>query len=722
MANNVKARDITKPLILALLFTVLNHYAVYLPWIVGDQEKIVQATEYKKNLRERVRQTNNLSRDNLAKKFLLIDVSNDMAVYCDSSKADSLGLPVDPGSSKTSPCYAGTDLKKLTQLFKWLANHQDQYNLVVCDILFGNLQGVKQSDSLLGYILNIAQNRYHQKILFPALYNQNSGLFVTSTFSANLPVESKGAINEKLTGDRFLKYRLSYDNGQTKTLPLLMLQTIDSFKVEPGFLGFSIYTQKNGAPTIASNYFIPEMLFSKEDIDSLKIPGNFYGASVDSTVGRMELWQTLLKLGDTSNYYLQEVLRTRSPNKRNIFIGSFNHNNPDVHKTIYGDMDGGLVLLNIYYNLVLNENGFDLRYTLFVFEFFFLISWLILHPLHNPYRIRPLIPRVLLDIFFEELHGILFIAITWFSSIFFDKTSNVLVLLGGIIIIDKFIKTYKKDKHPHSDGERSMTSDPETTPGLGLLLILTIMAITGIYLIPPMAQSLSFHSFADHRTLIGVPNFANVTSNLPFLFVGIWGFVTLRRFSTPRPIFLMYTLLFTGVILTGLGSAYYHSNPNNDSLVWDRIPMTIVFMAFLSATVAELIGRRLGARLLIPLVIVGIGSVLWWHYTEGLGHGDLRLYYLVQFYPMLAIPLILWLYYDPTHKPALLCLVWVVLWYIVAKLLEHWDYPIYSLFGISGHTLKHIAAAASTWYFVVLFQRKYSGNTLRSPSPGERSK
>lgn len=445
MARKVKVKDIINPLLLALLITVLNHYAVYFPWLVGDQEKIVQATQYKKNIREREHQPNNLNRDSLAKQFLLIDVSNDMSVYCDSGKADSMGLAVEPGSLKTSPCYSGVDIQKLAQLFKWLAYHQDQYNLIVCDILFGDLQG-KQSDSLLGYMLNIVQSGTGRKIIFPGIYDKNNEHFVTSAFSVNLPVETKAAVNEELTGDHILKYRLSYENGRVRSLPLVMLETIDGCKIEPGFPGFSIYTRRNGSRTTASNLFIPEMLFSNEDIDSLRMPGNFYGMSVDSGVGRMALWQTLLKFGGTPNYYLQEVLRTSSSNKRNIFIGSFNHMNPDMHKTLYGDMDGSLILLNVYYNLLLNENKLDLGYNLFIFAFSCLIALLILHPLHNRRRIRPLVLRLIIDFLLEEIHNILLILMTLFSSILFDKTSNVIVLLGGILLVNRIIKTYRKDK------------------------------------------------------------------------------------------------------------------------------------------------------------------------------------------------------------------------------------------------------------------------------------
>jgi len=241
-----------------------------------------------------------------------------------------------------------------------------------------------------------------------------------------------------------------------------------------------------------------------------------------------------------------------------------------------------------------------------------------------------------------------------------------------------------------------------------LLLGLTIAAVAAVFFLPPIAQAMSFHQFADHRPVWGVKNGADVISNLFFLFVGITGLTLVAKASGPRGLLLIYAVLFSGVVLTGVGSAWYHSNPNNDTLVWDRIPMTIVFMALLSVTVAELINRRLGIQLLMPLVFLGIGSVWLWHYTEEQGFGDLRIYYLVQFYPMLFIPLILWLYYDPGRGYVLRPLVWVVFWYVIAKIFERLDFPIYAAFGVSGHTLKHLAAGVSTWYFVVLFRERRS--------------
>src|SRR5260370_31480899 len=115
------------------------------------------------------------------------------------------------------------------------------------------------------------------------------------------------------------------------------------------------------------------------------------------------------------------------------------------------------------------------------------------------------------------------------------------------------------------------------------------ITVSAIFLfLPPVHQDLSYHTFADQRTLWGIPNFFNVASNLPFLVIGllgIWfiGVQTRNSQTVLDPVERWpYLVLFAGVSLTALGSGYFHWAPNNDRLVWDRLPMAVRFMAFFS--------------------------------------------------------------------------------------------------------------------------------------------
>lgn len=245
-----------------------------------------------------------------------------------------------------------------------------------------------------------------------------------------------------------------------------------------------------------------------------------------------------------------------------------------------------------------------------------------------------------------------------------------------------------------------------------LLVSVTALVIVVTYRLAPIAQEAAYHNFADQRHLFGIPNCWNVLTNLPFLLIGMTGLSSLKKSTGDKSINRIYAFLFIGILLTGLGSGYYHYQPENHRLVFDRIPMTIAFMSLLSATIAESIDGRTGSLLLVPLLIIGIGSVLYWIYTEDRGAGDLRLYGLVQFYPMLLIPLILILFPAVKYNNGLRQLVMAVLWYVVAKLFESFDKQIYSATGLlSGHSLKHLAAAVSSWYLVELFIKKHLDKT-----------
>lgn len=200
----------------------------------------------------------------------------------------------------------------------------------------------------------------------------------------------------------------------------------------------------------------------------------------------------------------------------------------------------------------------------------------------------------------------------------------------------------------------------------------------------------------------------NVLSNIFFVLVGLYGIFSLHKAIMPRNIVIMYGVLFAGITLTGAGSAYYHLVPGDGRLVWDRLPMTIVFMSFLSAIIGERISMRAGWLLLVPLLLAGVASVCWWHYTEKAGSGDLRFYALVQFLPMLFVPLILLLFPSRSSSDTSL-LTFAVISYIIAKLFEHFDKELLSATGfISGHSLKHVAAAVATWFIVQIAVKKYS--------------
>lgn len=229
------------------------------------------------------------------------------------------------------------------------------------------------------------------------------------------------------------------------------------------------------------------------------------------------------------------------------------------------------------------------------------------------------------------------------------------------------------------------------------LVALTVAAIVILLFVPPVPQDADYHQFADTRDLFGIPHFWNVVSNAGYLVVGIYAIRQTHRLSSPI-LRTGYRLFCIGVVLVSLGSSWYHFDPSTDSLLWDRLPMSVAFMALLSLLLGERVSWRLGATLLWPLVVIGVASVLYWAWTESRGAGDLRPYGLVQFLPMLLIPILL-IFFPGSRRGA----VW--LWYTfaayaVAKIAEHFDASIYDALTLSGHSIKHIVSALAVLFAV----------------------
>ncbi len=240
----------------------------------------------------------------------------------------------------------------------------------------------------------------------------------------------------------------------------------------------------------------------------------------------------------------------------------------------------------------------------------------------------------------------------------------------------------------------NLTATIRTRP-LTFLLGLAAISLLGLFLfVPPIPQPQTYHSFADQRTMFGIPHFWNVVSNLPFILVGAMGLAYVRGNLSASTFFL-------GVFLTGFGSSYYHWRPDDIGLFWDRLPMSIAFMAALAYVIEERIDERIGQMLLWPLILLGIVSLLIWIKTD-----DLRLYAWVQFFPLVSLPLMFWLL-DPKYSGTAYWFVAAGL-YALAKVLEHGDAAIHSATGhlMSGHALKHVAAAGACYAIYLAFTKR----------------
>ena len=244
-----------------------------------------------------------------------------------------------------------------------------------------------------------------------------------------------------------------------------------------------------------------------------------------------------------------------------------------------------------------------------------------------------------------------------------------------------------------------MKLQPNFIYGVIAVLFLAVLGYKG-----PIPQDPTYHNFADQRTIFGIFNFWDVMSNMPMFFIGLWALVRFSKNLPNRPDFAskwIPMVLAFGVFITSFGSAYYHYAPDNQTLVWDRAPMTLMFMPVFSLLIYDFINPRVGLWAFLISVPLGLLSIAYWQHTEAIGQGDLRLYAFVQFFPMLIGPAILLM---SSKKTSYSRYFWLVLgWYIIAKLFEGFDHETYLLLGFwSGHTIKHLVGAISLYYLVKL--------------------
>jgi hypothetical protein len=256
---------------------------------------------------------------------------------------------------------------------------------------------------------------------------------------------------------------------------------------------------------------------------------------------------------------------------------------------------------------------------------------------------------------------------------------------------------------------------PHTWPRrarFALIAAVCLAALCGLILSPPMPLGPGYHDFADKRTMLGIPNALDVLSNIPFIFVGAWGLLWLIGNSS-RSSFLdaqervPYLVFFAGVLLTGIGSFWYHMAPSNGRLPWDLLPMTCSFISMVVSAYMERVSLRGGLLVLGPMLLLGISTVVYWYISSWLGHGDYKYYLFVQFFSPVVLALIIGLF--PPRYTGMSYLVVAFGLYVAAKLFEVYDYSIYRLLGhlVSGHALKHVTAAvACYWILKMLWHRR----------------
>lgn len=224
----------------------------------------------------------------------------------------------------------------------------------------------------------------------------------------------------------------------------------------------------------------------------------------------------------------------------------------------------------------------------------------------------------------------------------------------------------------------------------GALLAALALACWG----PFVGQYAHYHAFADQRTWLGLAFAMDVLSNLPFAWAGLLGLhrLTMWRVNWGDARVQLVALFFAGLVVTAVCSGYYHWQPDNVGLAVDRTGMVLAFAGLLGAAVADRVSVRMGWAVALAVLLLGPMSVaVWW------ANGNLLPWSVLQGGGML---LVLAMALRPKRVDGWgLPLLAVIAWYALAKLLELGDHQIFAATHgwVSGHSLKHVAAAMAAW-------------------------
>lgn len=264
---------------------------------------------------------------------------------------------------------------------------------------------------------------------------------------------------------------------------------------------------------------------------------------------------------------------------------------------------------------------------------------------------------------------------------------------------------------------------------LGVVLMV-VLALAG----PALVQPAHYHDFADQRAWGWLPHAMDVLSNLPFALgggAGLWALArAVRQHAIDRASAGLAGLFFAGLLVTAGVSAYYHWQPDNAGLVWDRAGMVLAFGGLLGLAALQGVSQRAGVALAAAVLVLGLAAVQVWAVS-----GNLLPWVLLQLGGMGLILVLACLPSMPSASGLRLRWTLVILWYALAKVMELADHPVFELTGqlISGHSLKHVLASCAAWPVVLAAMdavRMSSGRAenqgripftfqrLRQPPPG----
>ncbi len=223
-----------------------------------------------------------------------------------------------------------------------------------------------------------------------------------------------------------------------------------------------------------------------------------------------------------------------------------------------------------------------------------------------------------------------------------------------------------------------------------IFIALALFGLVFFLSIAPIYDRPDANVYADQRMFFGIPNFFLALPGLIFIILGSLGFWKLwpQRKTFLRAVWMIFFIASIGI---GLGSGYYHLDPSDQRLFWDRLSISTAFMALLAGVISERISLNTAKKVAPFLILFGMGSIFYWGWS-----GDIRFYSLIQYFSIIALPLLCFCFPMKDDK----YIYGVVIFYVLAKLIEMVDGQIFSLTHqmISGLTLKQLCGAVGVYF------------------------
>lgn len=198
-----------------------------------------------------------------------------------------------------------------------------------------------------------------------------------------------------------------------------------------------------------------------------------------------------------------------------------------------------------------------------------------------------------------------------------------------------------------------------------------------------------------------VQTFLNVFTSLPLSVAGAIGIrkAVERRDEALSATGLPFLTFCFSLILSGVGSIWYHSFPSPANLLWDRLPIALS-LASLACGIANLYpGSLWGTKLLGPAVVTTVSTVVYWNVTRLRGHEDLVPYAVAQVAAAMFVCYVSFLQWP--HKATSGILRFALLAYAAGRVLEGMQAVIYSKIGFDfAHPGKHLLMSAACFLMI----------------------